>query len=46
MSKTKAVNVPKMGKHEKRERLMGYLLAAPAVVLLPGDILLDRKSVV
>ena len=34
MSKTKAVSVPKLGKHEKRERLMGYLLAAPAVVLL------------
>ena len=34
MSKTKAVNAPKLGKHEKRERLMGYLLAAPAVVLL------------
>lgn len=34
MIKTKAVNAPKMGKHEKRERLMGYLLAAPAVILL------------
>ena len=34
MSKTKAVSVPKLGKHEKREQLMGYLLAAPAVVLL------------
>ncbi len=34
MSKTKAVSVPKLGKQEKRERLMGYLLAAPAVVLL------------
>lgn len=34
MSKTKAVNAPRTGKNEKRERLMGYLLAAPAVVLL------------
>ena len=34
MSKTKAVSVPKLGKQEKRERLMGDLLAAPAVVLL------------
>ena len=34
MSKGKAAGKPALGKHEKQERLMGYILAAPAVILL------------
>lgn len=34
MSKVKAAAKPALGKNEKRERLMGYVLAAPAVILL------------
>ncbi len=34
MSKTKAAVKPAYGKNEKHERLMGYILAAPAVILL------------
>lgn len=34
MSKAKAAGKPALGKHEKQERLMGYILAAPAVILL------------
>ena len=34
MSKGKVAGKPALGKNEKRERLMGYLLAAPAVILL------------
>ncbi len=34
MSKVKAAGKPALGKNEKQERLMGYILAAPAVILL------------
>ncbi len=34
MSKAKAAGKPALGKNEKQERLMGYILAAPAVILL------------
>lgn len=34
MKKGKAAGKPALGKNEKQERLMGYILAAPAVILL------------
>ena len=34
MSREKTAVRPAYGKNEKRERLMGYILAAPAVILL------------